>query len=74
MPLMGVRRKYQSGPLGATLAFSVIHAVRRDLMAKGVTRGELSWVLEDNEPVRRVIETMGGRLGKRYRVYEKALT
>jgi hypothetical protein len=74
MPLMGVRRRYQRGPLGATLAFSVIHAVRRDLMARGVTRGELSWVLEDNQPVRRVIETMGGRLGKRYRVYEKALT
>jgi hypothetical protein len=74
MPLMGVRRRYQRGPLGATLAFSVIHAVRRDLMARGVTRGELSWVLEDNKPVRRVIETMGGRLGKRYRVYEKALT
>jgi hypothetical protein len=74
MPLMGVRRKFQSGPMGATLAFIAIHAVRRDLMAKGVERAELSWVLEENRPVRSVIESIGARLGKTYRIYEKALT
>jgi hypothetical protein len=43
-------------------------------MAKGVERAELSWVLEENRSVRSVIESIGARLGKTYRIYEKALT
>jgi len=31
---------------------------------------EVSWVLEDNKPARRSLETAGGQLYKRYRIYE----
>jgi hypothetical protein len=34
---------------------------------------ELSWVLEDNLGVRRILEALGGAAYKRYRIYEKAL-
>lgn len=48
-----------------------------ETMERGVARGfrsaELSWILEENEPMRRGIEALGGRLAKRYRIYEKTL-
>ena len=33
----------------------------------------MSWILEDNAGMRNIIETIGGRQTKRYRVYEKSL-
>lgn len=39
----------------------------------GFVGAEASWVLEQNLPVRRVIETMGGRVYKTYRLYQKPL-
>ena len=73
MPLMGVRRQYHGTALGAALAFSVIDAARRHLISRGVVSGELSWVLEDNRGVRRIIEGLGAYVYKVYRVYERAL-
>ena len=39
----------------------------------GIERGELGWTLEDNGRVNAGIMTMGARIYKTYRVYEKAL-
>ena len=71
--LMGVRREFQNSRLGAALAFRVIDAVRWGLVSKGIRKVEMSWILEDNAGMRNIIETIGGRLTKRYRVYEKSL-
>ena len=73
MPLMGVRRRYHGTPLGGVLGLMVIESVRQYHRACGVTEAELSWILEDNTPTRHLIETLGGRAYKTYRVYEKAL-
>ncbi len=73
IPLMGVRRRYQHSRLGPTLAFVVIDAVRRELHARGVRDVEMSWILEDNDGMRNIIETIGGEAYKRYRIYEKSL-
>ncbi|MGH6914094.1 MAG: N-acetyltransferase, partial [Geminicoccales bacterium] len=73
MPLMGVRKQYQGTPRGAALALGVIEAVRSWHAAHGAREAELSWVLEDNRPTRDIIELVGGRPYKTYRVYEKAL-
>jgi hypothetical protein len=73
VPLMGVRRGFHNTPLGPGLAFLVIDAVRHHLVARGVEQVELSWILEDNEGMRNIVETIGGRDYKRYRVYEKTL-
>ena len=40
---------------------------------KPYKRAELSWVWEDNMPSRRLIEASGGKLYKKYRIYEKSL-
>ena len=73
VPLMGVRRRYQHSRLGPTLAFMVIDAVRKALHARGVTDVEMGWILEDNDGMRNIIETIGGEAYKRYRVYQKEL-
>jgi GNAT superfamily N-acetyltransferase len=73
MPLMGVRREFHGTPVGSALALAVIENCRRYHVAHGVTQAELSWILEDNMPIRRIIELIGGKSYKTYRVYEKAL-
>jgi len=73
MPLMGVRREFHGSALGAALAISVIAATRRHLIDRGALSGELSWVLEDNRPVRRIIEGLDAYVYKTYRVYEREL-
>jgi hypothetical protein len=73
MPLMGVRRRYQGTARGAALALGVIAAACDWGKTIGVTSAELSWILEDNKPVRDLIELVGGRPYKTYRIYEKEL-
>jgi hypothetical protein len=73
MPLMGVRRQYQGTPLTAALMLGVIDLIRVSHRARGTERSELSWILEDNRPTRRLIEKFGGRAYKTYRIYEKNL-
>jgi GNAT superfamily N-acetyltransferase len=71
--LMGVRKRYHGSLLGSSLALSVIERVRSYHIQRGTVSGELSWVLEDNYPVRHIIEALGADPYKTYRVYEKAL-
>jgi hypothetical protein len=73
MPMMGVRKSFQTTPAGAALALSVIQSVRDFNFAHGVRDSELSWILARNERVRHVIEMVGGVPYKRYRIYEKPL-
>jgi len=73
VPLMGVRRKHADSLLGGLLAFLIIAAVRREAAALGLHRIEMSWILEDNVPMRRIAEAVGGRPYKTYRLYGKAL-
>lgn len=73
VPLMGVRQAFQHSRLGPTLAFMVIDAVRKALHARGVVDVEMGWILEDNDGMRNIIETIGGQAYKTYRVYEKEL-
>ncbi|HIC82353.1 MAG TPA: N-acetyltransferase [Kiloniellaceae bacterium] len=73
VPLMGVRRAHQGGLMGAMLAFSVIERIRESQCALGVEHGELSWVLEDNQPMIRMIEALGAVPYKTYRLYGRDL-
>jgi hypothetical protein len=73
VPLMGVRRRFQRTRIGPALAFLVIAACRPPTQRRGVKEVELSWILEDNAGMRSIIESIGGRAYKRYRVYERQL-
>jgi len=41
--------------------------------AKGMPRGEMSWILEDNAPMNNALRNLGLRLYKRYRLYGRNL-
>jgi hypothetical protein len=71
VPLMGVKRRFHGTPTGAALALGVIDAIRAYHSGRGTYRAELSWILEDNWPMRRIIEGLGGVAYKTYRVYQR---
>jgi GNAT superfamily N-acetyltransferase len=73
VPLMGVRRKFASSMRGQLLPFLLIDATAQAARKLGYERYELSWVLEDNLPMRRICDAGGARVYKTYRLYEKTL-
>ncbi len=73
VPLMGVRKQFQNTPLGITLAFMLIDAPRHFAISLGIREAELSWILEDNKPIRAMLDSLGSKEYKRYRIYGKTL-
>jgi len=73
VPLMGVRRRFQGGRLGATLALMMITSLQTPARKQGMEDVEMSWILETNKGVRNIIESIGGTPYKRYRIYQKEL-
>ena len=74
IPLMGVRRRFHDSLMGAALAFGVIFSNQKYGIDRGIKQLELSWILEDNKGMRNIIESIGGRVYKTYRIYSKLLT
>jgi len=74
VPLMGVKREHARTLVGKTLPLRLIYALEDRALERGIRELELSWLLEDNQNVRHVVEGVGGRLVKTYRIYEKLLT
>ena len=74
VPLMGVVKKLQSSRMASQLAFQMIEYIRREAVANyGGMRGELGWVLEDNQGMNSIAETIDSHINKTYRIYEKAI-
>ena len=74
IPLMGVRKKFQHTRFGPGLALSVVDALRAPALSRGLEWVEMSWILENNQPMRNIIDILGGRRTKCYRIYDKALS
>jgi GNAT superfamily N-acetyltransferase len=51
----------------------ILHTLDHGKNVLGYTGAELGWTFEDNDPVNRTIEAVGGRRYKTYRLYEKGL-
>lgn len=73
VPLMGVRKQYHTTPIGVALACLVIDAPRKAALARGFKDVELSWILEDNVAMRSILDSIGCKQYKRYRIYQKLL-
>lgn len=67
--LLGIKREYRNKGVDALLVREGFVGVRKG----GYKRVEFSWILEDNIAVQRLVEMIGGRLYKRYRIYEKGI-
>jgi hypothetical protein len=74
VPLMGVVKHLQASRLASQLAFMMIEYIRRAAVADyHATRGELGWVLEDNQGMNSIASTIESHINKTYRIYEKAI-
>lgn len=73
VPFMGVAPEYKNKPMGSVLALLTVGAVRKASLDLGMPVTEMSWVLENNSQTRHSIESIGGRVYKTYRMYEKPL-
>ena len=67
---MGVKEEYRKKGLEGLLYLESFKAA----MSKGYKRAEMSWVLEDNTLMQKGCEFMGGKLYKKYRIYEKRIS
>ena len=74
VPLMGVVKDLQASRLASQLAFMMIEYIRRAAVANyGATRGEIGWILDDNQGMRSIAETIGCDINRIYNVYAKDL-
>lgn len=74
VPLMGVVKRLQASRLASQLAFTMIEYIRRDAVSKfHASRGEIGWILEDNQGMNSIADTIGSKINKTYRIYEKTL-
>ena len=74
VPLMGVRKKLQSSRLASQLAFMMIEFIRRNAITRyGASRGEIGWILEDNQGMVAIADAINSSVNKIYRIYDKAI-
>ncbi|MGJ8481497.1 N-acetyltransferase [Sphingobium yanoikuyae] len=74
VPLMGVVQRLQSTRMASQLAFMMIEYIRRNALAHySATRGEIGWVLDDNQGMNAIADAIESRVNKIYQVYEKTL-
>lgn len=73
VPLMGVKPRFQGKASGAAMAFTMIEYIRREVAPRGSEWAEMGWILESNTPMLKILEDLGTRIYKTYRIYEKQL-
>ena len=65
--VLGVLPEYQRKGLDAVFYWEIVNRAHNI----GIDLGEASWVLEDNEMMKRGAQVMNGELYKTYRIYDK---
>jgi hypothetical protein len=73
VPLMGVRTEYQNSRLSGIMSFGLFEACRQSAIKIGCEQAELSWVLEENTRLSKLLESIGCVKYKTYRLYQKDL-
>ncbi len=74
VPLMGVVKELQASRMASQLAFMMIEYIRRASVENyGAQRAEIGWILDDNQGMRSIAETIESRVNKVYQVYERTL-
>ena len=74
VPLMGVVKRLQSSRMASQLAFMMIEYIRRNAIRQyNGTRGEIGWILEDNQGMVAIADAINSKINRTYNVYEKVL-
>ncbi|TRD11782.1 N-acetyltransferase [Erythrobacter insulae] len=74
VPLMGVLKEMHNTRMASQLAFMMISAIRKHAASTfESTRGELGWVLKDNQGMIAIADTIQSAVNREYTIYEKSL-
>ncbi len=74
VPLMGVVKRLQSSRMASQLAFMMIEYIRRAAVARyGASRGEIGWILDDNQGMNAIADAIDSHVNREYVVYQKPL-
>jgi hypothetical protein len=74
VPLMGVKKELQHSRMASQLAFMLIEFIRRDAVRHyGTKRGDLGWVLDDNQGMNAVAKAINATVNRVYQIYDKPL-
>jgi hypothetical protein len=73
VPLLGIRKAYQSTPTGGLLLALIIAEFIAQVQCYNLDWVEFSWVLETNRPMVTLVELAAGPPVKTYRIYGKNL-
>lgn len=74
VPLMGVLKEFHNSRLASQLAFMMISEIREDTTrVNGTTRGEIGWILDDNQGMIAIADTIDSTINREYAIYQKAL-
>lgn len=71
--LLGIRTEFRGKKRYAPLALAVIGELVRRGLKQGYEWAELGWTLEDNRLINTAIQSMGAKIYKRYRLFEKPI-
>ncbi|ANY19724.1 hypothetical protein A6F68_01207 [Tsuneonella dongtanensis] len=74
VPLMGVKKRLQSSRMASQLAFMMIEHIRRNAIAHyGTKRGEIGWILDDNQGMVAIADAIESKVNREYVIYAKDL-
>jgi hypothetical protein len=74
VPLMGVLKELHNSRMASQLAFMMIETIRQEASSKfHASRGELGWVLDDNQGMIAIADTIQSKINREYAIYEKKL-
>lgn len=74
VPLMGVVKRLQSSRMASQLAFMMIEYIRRSAVPNyGAKRGEIGWILDDNQGMIAIADAIESRVNREYVIYQKPL-
>jgi hypothetical protein len=74
VPLMGVVKELQASRMASQLAFMMIEYIRRAAVSRyGASRGEIGWILDDNQGMNAIADAIESKINKVYQIYEKVL-
>ena len=60
--------------MASQLAFMMIEYIRRASVAKyGASRGEIGWVLDDNQGMNAIADAIESRVNRVYQIYARTL-
>lgn len=74
VPLMGVLKELHNTRLASQLAFMMISKIRQESNRHFESeRGEIGWILEDNQGMVAIADTIKSKVNREYAIYERAL-